>query len=211
MRCRVRPRCNHRPAAIVARKTGEGACRPDHRHGRLPLGRSARRPVRRRCPWAASMSWPRDSWKSATRAGAKVILQGPCTYEVDSPAGGFLSLGKLTARVEREKSGENPKSKIRNLRPLSPFPSPLSPVRCPHSHRRRHRPGHRVRRGSGHVPAQPGRTFSAGGSRSAPRPARLSTFPPGEGLGVRAPISPSSSWGRTNGCGWNWSRTRWSE
>ena len=32
--------------------------------------------------------------------GAKVILQGPVTYEVESPAGGFLSVGKLTARVE---------------------------------------------------------------------------------------------------------------
>ncbi len=34
------------------------------------------------------------------KTGARVILQGPCTYEVDSTAGGFLSLGKLTARVE---------------------------------------------------------------------------------------------------------------
>lgn len=33
-------------------------------------------------------------------SGAKVILQGPCTYEVESRAGGYLSLGKLTARVE---------------------------------------------------------------------------------------------------------------
>ena len=33
--------------------------------------------------------------------GAKVILQGPVTYEVESPAGGFLSVGKLTARVEK--------------------------------------------------------------------------------------------------------------
>ena len=33
--------------------------------------------------------------------GAKVILQGPCTYEVESASGGFLSLGKLTARVEK--------------------------------------------------------------------------------------------------------------
>ena len=33
--------------------------------------------------------------------GAKVILQGPCPYEVDSAAGGFLSLGKLTARVDK--------------------------------------------------------------------------------------------------------------
>ena len=32
--------------------------------------------------------------------GAKVILQGPCTYEVESTTGGYLSLGKLTARVD---------------------------------------------------------------------------------------------------------------
>ena len=35
--------------------------------------------------------------------GAKVILQGPATYEVESASGGFLSLGKLTARVEAKK------------------------------------------------------------------------------------------------------------
>ena len=33
-------------------------------------------------------------------SGAKVILQGPGTYEVESMSGGFLSLGKLTALVE---------------------------------------------------------------------------------------------------------------
>jgi hypothetical protein len=38
-------------------------------------------------------------------AGARVILQGPVTYEVDSAVGGFLSLGKLTARVEAKGSG----------------------------------------------------------------------------------------------------------
>ena len=43
--------------------------------------------------------------------GAKVILQGPATYEVTSRDGGFLSVGKLTAKLEkrgegREKSGE---------------------------------------------------------------------------------------------------------
>jgi hypothetical protein len=31
--------------------------------------------------------------------GARVILQGPVTYEVESPVGGYLSVGKLTARV----------------------------------------------------------------------------------------------------------------
>ncbi len=37
--------------------------------------------------------------------GAKVILQGPATYEVDSRAGGFLSIGKLTARLEKKEVG----------------------------------------------------------------------------------------------------------
>jgi len=37
--------------------------------------------------------------------GAKVILQGPTTYEVDSAAGGYLSIGKLTARLETKGSG----------------------------------------------------------------------------------------------------------
>ncbi|NLF07150.1 MAG: FecR domain-containing protein, partial [Pirellulaceae bacterium] len=32
-------------------------------------------------------------------SGAKVILEGPCSYEVDSTAGGYLALGKLTAKV----------------------------------------------------------------------------------------------------------------
>jgi probable HAF family extracellular repeat protein len=33
-------------------------------------------------------------------SGAKVILQGPCRYVVESKTGGFLGIGKLTARVE---------------------------------------------------------------------------------------------------------------
>jgi hypothetical protein len=33
--------------------------------------------------------------------GAKVILQGPVTYEVESKEGGYLAVGKLTARVEQ--------------------------------------------------------------------------------------------------------------
>jgi len=36
--------------------------------------------------------------------GAKVILQGPCTYEVESRDGGFLSVGKLTAKLEQKPS-----------------------------------------------------------------------------------------------------------
>ncbi len=67
------------------------------------------------------------------QTGAKVILEGPCTYEVDSSRGGYLSLGKLTARVEtrgeggRGKAEEagNSKSEVRN--PKSPFLLPPSP------------------------------------------------------------------------------------
>ena len=33
--------------------------------------------------------------------GAKIVLQGPVTYEAESRDGGFLSVGKLTARVEK--------------------------------------------------------------------------------------------------------------
>ena len=34
--------------------------------------------------------------------GACVILQGPVTYKVESSAGGFLSVGKLTAKLEKK-------------------------------------------------------------------------------------------------------------
>jgi len=34
--------------------------------------------------------------------GATVILQGPCTYQVDSRDGGYLAAGKLTARLEKK-------------------------------------------------------------------------------------------------------------
>jgi hypothetical protein len=83
--------------------------------------------------------------------GAKVILQGPATYEVDSSRGGFLSLGKLTARVEKKAEGggrraegkagsgqwavgskseiRNPKSESSN--PQSLIPNSLFSVRTP--------------------------------------------------------------------------------
>ena len=46
--------------------------------------------------------------------GAKVILQGPVTYEVESKDGGFLSLGKLTAKLDKRSEPANQKSEIRN-------------------------------------------------------------------------------------------------
>ena len=66
-------------------------------------------------------------------SGAKVILQGPCTYEVESAAGGFLSLGKLTARVESRGGRSGSKGeRTANLALLQkrgnqPLRSPLAP------------------------------------------------------------------------------------
>jgi hypothetical protein len=54
-------------------------------------------------------------------SGAKVLLQGPVTYEVESSAGGYLSVGKLTAKLEQKSEvrgqrseSANQKSEIRN-------------------------------------------------------------------------------------------------
>jgi hypothetical protein len=55
-------------------------------------------------------------------SGAKVILQGPVTYEVESAAGGFLSVGKLTARIGNKAERSNPQSST---------PNPLFAVRTP--------------------------------------------------------------------------------
>jgi hypothetical protein len=54
--------------------------------------------------------------------GAKVILQGPTTYEVESAKGGYLSVGKLTARIAKKAEKSNPQSLI---------PNPLFAVRTP--------------------------------------------------------------------------------
>ncbi len=63
-------------------------------------------------------------------SGAKVILQGPCTYEVESTAGGYLALGKLTARIGERGEGRgesakpqaaNQKLEIRNQKSPSSF------------------------------------------------------------------------------------------
>jgi hypothetical protein len=71
--------------------------------------------------------------------GAKVILQGLCTYTVESKTGGYLARGKLMARVDKKGAG-NPKSQIPNqhierlaeqappLHGSSPDPRPQSPA-----------------------------------------------------------------------------------
>jgi hypothetical protein len=42
--------------------------------------------------------------------GAKVILQGPVRYELESPAGGYLAVGKLTAKLEQRSEVRGRKS-----------------------------------------------------------------------------------------------------
>ncbi|MBE3038338.1 MAG: hypothetical protein IMZ62_05960, partial [Chloroflexi bacterium] len=64
--------------------------------------------------------------------GAKVVLQGPCTYEAESAAGGFLSLGKLTAKVNSVKpQAANPQSLIPNPSSLSTIHYPLFTIKTP--------------------------------------------------------------------------------
>ena len=56
--------------------------------------------------------------------GAKVILQGPVTYEVESKDGGYLSLGKLTAKLEK-----GVRVGVQNAeKSLIPHPSSLIPL-----------------------------------------------------------------------------------
>ncbi len=72
-------------------------------------------------------------------SGAKVILQGPCTYEVENANGGFLGLGKLTARIGKsakpqaanpEPRPPNPESR-KSPSSFIPHPSSLFSVRTP--------------------------------------------------------------------------------
>jgi hypothetical protein len=42
--------------------------------------------------------------------GARVILQGPCTYRVESQSGGYLEIGKVTVQIEKKPQGRTKKS-----------------------------------------------------------------------------------------------------
>ena len=55
------------------------------------------------------------------------------TYEVESPHGGFLSVGKLTARVEKKAEGGGRRAEVEISNPQSPIPNPslLSTLHSP--------------------------------------------------------------------------------
>lgn len=61
--------------------------------------------------------------------GARVILQGPCTYTVESTAGGFLAVGKLTTKLEKDLKSQITNQQTSN--PQSLIPNPLFFVRTP--------------------------------------------------------------------------------
>lgn len=44
--------------------------------------------------------------------GAKIVLQGPCVYTVESKTGGYLQVGKLTARVENALKYTTPNASV---------------------------------------------------------------------------------------------------
>ena len=107
--------------------------------------------------WATVSPCNRAFLEITYDTGAKVILQGPVSYEVESLAGGYLSVGKLTAKLETKNSLPSPsgrgaggeggvnapvasKSGISSPQPLAPSPSsnpqslipnPLFAVRTP--------------------------------------------------------------------------------
>ena len=79
--------------------------------------------------------------------GARVILEGPCEYVIDSRASGYLGVGKLIARVEA-KSGESGNRGIGESVNRENYPKrfyiPRSPLRRPHAVGYRYRPRHEV-------------------------------------------------------------------
>ena len=69
------------------------------------------------------------------RSGARVILEGPCEYTVDSDAGGRLHVGKLVARVEKRgglaASAAGAKHQAANLQSPAPSPQSLASLSSP--------------------------------------------------------------------------------
>jgi hypothetical protein len=92
-------------AEIVGRITGMVDCKWDDFHERAIHGDHVRLGKR--------YSLNSGLMEITYDTGAKVILQGPATFEVDSASGGYLSIGRLTARLE-----ESAKRGVRSTEPV---------------------------------------------------------------------------------------------
>jgi hypothetical protein len=105
---------------FVGRVTGMSDCRwADSKTGTVLL---AYVPLNRKYALASGLM------EISYDSGARVILEGPCDYEVQSKAGGSLSVGRLTARVQKKQgSATNQPSAIGNHQ----SPSPLFTVCTP--------------------------------------------------------------------------------
>ena len=131
------------PAQRVGRITGLADCRWANRAGKV----AEHDPVTLGRRYALASGFLEITYDT----GAKVILEGPVVYAVESSSSGFLSFGKLTAHAEKRAEGggrraegevgggqwavgskseiRNPKSEISN--PQSLIPNPLFSVRTP--------------------------------------------------------------------------------
>ena len=93
-------------------------CRSNYGHGRLQVGRSGNRGFQRRsCPLGRKYSLASGLMEITYDTGAKVILQGPVTYEMEAN-GGYLSVGKLTGKLDKE-GGERGTGDEASLHPSS--------------------------------------------------------------------------------------------
>ncbi|MBN1395824.1 MAG: hypothetical protein JW959_12450 [Pirellulales bacterium] len=84
-----------RQLVFVGRVTGMKDCRWAEPDAGTYLGASA--PLGREYALASGLM------EITYQSGAKVILEGPCSYTVESPAAGFLARGKLTARIVQQR------------------------------------------------------------------------------------------------------------
>ncbi|MBN1395253.1 MAG: hypothetical protein JW959_09535 [Pirellulales bacterium] len=99
---------------FVGRVTGMKDCRWSDPNTRTYIGASA--------PLGREYALTSGLMEIAYSSGARVILEGPCSYKIESSAGGFLAIGKLTAKISGQRSG---------FSPLAPLPPPLFSVRTP--------------------------------------------------------------------------------
>ena len=60
-------------------------------------------------------------------SGARIIIEGPCEYTVNSYIGGFLQQGRLVARVEKKAAGAKPQAAISQSQ-TSSLSTPHSPL-----------------------------------------------------------------------------------